>query len=309
MLGKLLSFMGMGTVEHANDVYQGVAGLRGDLPGTDMTWEVYGSYGRTQLTDKGVSGFASLARYQELMLAPNYGANYRGAYGTCTSGISPFGEINGEGAGQFGNAALPQVSADCIDYLNPYQTNTTTLEQNVIEGTLQGKAFDLPAGEARFAVGAAYRDNGFAYQPDRSFAPDVNFASDIIGQFGILPVSGSNNVKEGYVEMLLPILRNVPLVQALDINVAYRYSDYNHAGGASAYKADFSWQMIDPLRLRAAAISARCVRRTSSSSSVRRRSCSMPRPMRVRSNLRTAYGNTSINTNRPARRCRRCAAR
>ena len=250
VLGNLLSFMGMGTVEHGNDVYQGLAGFRGDIPDTELTWEVYGSYGRTQLVDKGASGFASLARYTELMRAPNYGANYRGAYGTCTSGISPFGEVNGEGAGQFGNPALPQVSADCIEYLNTYQTNTTTLEQNVIEATLQGKAFKLPAGDARFAVGATYRDNSFAYAPDRQFRPDANFSSDIIGQFGILPVSGSNNVKEGYVEMLLPVVRDLPLVQALDINVAYRYSDYNRSGGASAYKADLSWQMIDPLRIR-----------------------------------------------------------
>ncbi len=142
------------------------------------------------------------------------------------------------------------MSADCIDYLNTYQTNTTTLEQNVLEATLQGKAFPMPAGEARFAVGATYRDNSFTFKPDRGFAPDVNFAADIIGQFGILPVSGSNNVKEGYFELLMPLLKDLPLVQALDLNVAYRYSDYNRAGGASAYKADMSWQMIDPLRFR-----------------------------------------------------------
>jgi iron complex outermembrane recepter protein len=250
VLGKLLSFMGMGTVEHSNDVFQVLAGLRGRIADTGLAWEAYGSTGRTQLVDEGVSGFASFARYQELMLAPNYGANYTGAYGRCTSGISPFGEINGAGAGQFGSPALPMVSADCIDYLNPYQSNTTRLEQDVIEATLQGKAFELPAGAARFALGAGYRSNGFAFRPDRSFAPDASFASDIIGQFGILPVTGSNNVKEIYGEVLLPLLRDLPLLQSVELNVAYRYSDYNHAGTAETYKADLSWQMAGALRLR-----------------------------------------------------------
>lgn len=250
VLGNLLSFMGMGTVEHSNDVFQVVGGLRGQLLDTDMTWEIYASKGRTQLVDKGVSGFASLARYQELMLAPNYGANYVGAYGTCTSGISPFGEVNGEGAGQWGPSSLPQVSADCIEYLNPYQTTTTRLDQDVIEATLQGKAFDLPAGEARFAVGAGYRSNSYDYQPDRAFRPKDDFSSDIIGQFGILPVYGRNDVKEIYGELLLPLARDLPLMDSFELNLAYRYSDYNHAGTADAYKADFSWQVSDPVRLR-----------------------------------------------------------
>lgn len=297
VLGNLLSFMGLGTVDHRNDVYQALGGLRGAIPDTELTWELYGSYGRTQLVDNGVSGFASQARYSELMRAANYGANFTAQYGKCTSGISPFGENNGEGAGQFGNPALPVVSADCIDYLNPYQTNTTTLEQNVVEATLQGKAFPLPAGDARFAVGATYRDNSFSFAPDRSFAPDVNFSSDIIGQFGILPVSGSNNVKEGYVEMLLPVLRDLPLVQALDLNVAYRYSDYNRSGGESAYKADLSWQMIDPLRIRGGY--QRAVRAPNVIEQFGPPTLVFDAATDAcQSNLPTAYGNITTNPNR-----------
>ena len=100
---KDLTFMGLGVVEHTNDVFQFMAGLRGTIPNTDITWELNGSHGETQLVDKGVSGFASLVRYRELMRAPNYGAGYSGQYGTCTSGINPFGEQNGVGAGQYGD--------------------------------------------------------------------------------------------------------------------------------------------------------------------------------------------------------------
>jgi iron complex outermembrane receptor protein len=248
---KDLTFMGMGVVEHTNDVFQFMAGLRGTIPGTDMTWELYGTHGETQLVDKGVSGFASLVRYQELMRAPNYGANFRGQYGTCTSGINPFGEQNGEGAGQFGDPSLPQVSADCIDYLNPYWTNTTKLEQDVVEVTTQGKLFDLPAGEVRFALGADYRSNSVVVQPDTAFAPDAGYFADIIGQFGIEPVRGTNNVKEVFGEVLVPVLQDLPAVQKLELGVGYRFSDYNNAGTASSYKADINWTITDPVRVRA----------------------------------------------------------
>ena len=248
---KDLTFMGLGTVDHTNDVYQLMAGLRGGLPGTDITWELNGSHGETQLVDKGVSGFASLVRYQQLMRAPNYGANFKGQYGTCTSGINPFGEQNGVGAGQFGDPSLAQVSADCIDYLNPYWTTTTKLAQDVVELNAQGKAFVLPAGEARFAVGADYRSNSVSSKPDKAFTPDAGYFADIIGQFGVLPVSGSNYVKEIYGELLLPILEDLPGVKKLELDTAYRFSDYNRSGGTNTYKADINWTVVDPVRIRA----------------------------------------------------------
>ncbi|MBX5461851.1 MAG: TonB-dependent receptor [Steroidobacteraceae bacterium] len=249
-LNKDLSFMGLGVVEHTNDVFQFLAGARGVVPNTDITWDLYASHGETQLVDKGVSGFASLARYRELMTAPNYGANYKGQYGTCTSGISPFGEQNGEGAGQFGDPSLPVVSADCIDYLNPYWTSNTRLNQDVVELTFQGKLLDLPAGEARFALGTDYRSNSVSSQPDKDFAPDAGFFADIIGQFGVQPVSGTNSVKEVFGEALIPLLSGLPGVELLELNLGYRYSDYNHSGGSSAYKADLNWQVSEPLRFR-----------------------------------------------------------
>jgi iron complex outermembrane recepter protein len=250
-LNKDLSFMGEGVVQHSNNVFQLLAGLHGKVPSTDITWDLSASHGETDLIDSGDSGFASLARYTQLIQAPNYGANFKGAYGTCTSGINPFGEQNGVGAGQYGNAALPMVSADCIAYLNPDWTNRTKLTQDIIELTTQGKMIDLPAGEARFALGVDYRSDGVSYQPDKGFTPNAaNYDADIIGQFGTSAVSGNNNVKEAYAEALIPVLKDLPFIKRLELDAAYRYGDYNHAGGTNTYKLDVNWQMFDPIRLR-----------------------------------------------------------
>ncbi|MEH3105774.1 MAG: TonB-dependent receptor [Sphingomonas fennica] len=298
-LGKLLSFMGPGTVEHVNDVWQFVGGARGKIAG-DITWDVYGAYGETQLVDYGQSGFASYARYRELVQAPNYGANYTApGGGRCTSGINPFGEINGTGpgAGTTGNPALPAVSADCIDYLNPYYTTRTRHRQEIVEATVQGKAFDLPAGELRFAVGATYRKNALTFRPDRAFRPDAAFATDIIGQFGVLPVVGSNTVKEAYGELLIPLIHDTPLIRQLELSVAYRYSDYNRSGGAEAYKADLSWQVFEPLRLRGGY--QRAVRAPNVIEQFGPPSLVFDAATDAcQSNLPTAYGNIASNPNR-----------
>ena len=249
-LNKLLSFMGLGTVRHENDVSQGLVGLRGDFGGSGITWDIYGSHGETQLTDKGVSGFASLTRYRELMTAPNYGANYSSGTAHCTSGINPFGEQTGEGTAPLGDSQLARVSADCIDYLNPYWTNNTKIKQDVVEGTVQGGIFNLPAGEVRFAAGGAYRKTSLVFDADKAFAPDQNYRSDLAGQFGIASVQGSDSVKEAYVELLVPLLQDLPLIKHLEVDLAYRYSDYKRSGATHTYKGDLSWQVFDALRLR-----------------------------------------------------------
>ena len=47
VLTKLLSASGNRIQTFKYDVYQAIAGLKGDIPGTDLTWDVYASYGRT----------------------------------------------------------------------------------------------------------------------------------------------------------------------------------------------------------------------------------------------------------------------
>jgi outer membrane receptor protein involved in Fe transport len=250
-LNKTLTFMGLGRVQHTNDVFQATAGLRGDF-GNGITWEIYGAHGETQLIDKGVSGFASLARLTQLLQAPNYGQNFSNGFGKCTSGINPFGEQNGTGpnAGSYGDARLTPVSADCIDYLNPYWTNSTRIKQDIFEASTQGGLVELPAGEMRFATGVGYRRTSLDFDADKALAPDRNYLSDTAGQFGVNSVEGSDSVKEAYVELLVPLLKDLPLVQALEMDLAYRYSDYQRSGGTHTYKADLSWRVLDALRLR-----------------------------------------------------------
>jgi outer membrane receptor protein involved in Fe transport len=74
----------------------------------------------------------------------------------------------------------------------------------------------------------------------------------LAGQGGPTPgVDGGYNVLEFYGEANVPLLSGVKGAQALNLDLAYRYSDYSNTGGASTYRIGFDWQPIDMLRVRA----------------------------------------------------------
>jgi outer membrane receptor protein involved in Fe transport len=64
------------------------------------------------------------------------------------------------------------------------------------------------------------------------------------------PVHASNDVWEVALETEVPVARNLPLVQAFDVNLAGRYTDYSVSGSVQSWKIGFNWNAIDSLRLR-----------------------------------------------------------
>lgn len=230
------------------DVYQITTGVRGQVPKSSWTYDVYAQYGRVDNVNT-QTGNVSRSAVQRLLDAPDGGASL------CTGGFDPFGESN--------------LSASCVNYISRRAQNTTISEQRVVEASLQGKLFELPAGEARGAFGVQYRQDDFAFRPDASLAqtnpvtphlglnglPDGGNVggSEIAGFNPQQALSGSTNSRELFAEVLLPVLSDLPFVQSLELTLGYRYSDYSTIGGVAAYKADVEWGVVDGLRLRGGA--------------------------------------------------------
>lgn len=73
------------------------------------------------------------------------------------------------------------------------------------------------------------------------------------------PASGSENVSEGNIEFDAPIAKDLPLIELLSLNGAYRYTQYSASGNgthstfsANTWKLGLEWQVFDDLRIRAA---------------------------------------------------------
>ena len=64
------------------------------------------------------------------------------------------------------------------------------------------------------------------------------------------PFYGKRHVKEAFVETVIPILKDVPLAQKLELNAAGRITDYSTSGSVKTWKVGISDQVFRDLRVR-----------------------------------------------------------
>jgi len=246
-LNTYLDFIGDRVNSSDVYTYSMMAGLQGKIPGTDWTWEVYGSQGESE-TSALQTGFASLQRYRTILTAPNWGAGFRatgnaeqggfgGSTATCTSGLNPF------------NPNLV-VSADCIEAIRADIKTRSVMQQTVWEGTAQGKILTLPAGDLRTAVGATYRQNRFTFQNDTLTTQGQSFIDQSVGLYPSGNSKGVITVKEIYGELLIPVLKDLPAIREFNLELGIRNSDYSTTGSVTTWKALGDWAVTDWFRIR-----------------------------------------------------------
>ena len=234
--------------ETTTNLYQLVAGLRGDLPFKDWTWEVYGSHGNTNVNAYLPESFLSLANTQVLFSANQYGAGWTNPQtltvtGACTSGLpsfNPDGTVNN----------TPSVSQNCADWVTLRMNNVTNLEQEMMEATVQGTALDGWAGPIQFAAGVDYRAEDFKFTPDGAYSAQQATANVVNNIALPLGVTGRNHVSEAYAELAIPVLSDLPFVKKLEIDPGYRISDYKTSGSISTWKVTSAWEVVDWFSLR-----------------------------------------------------------
>ncbi|HEY0939866.1 MAG TPA: TonB-dependent receptor [Steroidobacter sp.] len=204
-----------------------LSGVRGEFGFRDWTWDVYASVDRTQHVQTQLNAVLR-DRVQRLLNAAD------GGLSLCAGGLNLFGLSN----------AL-SISPECRDFIQTSATNRERLSQQIVEASSQGTLFGLPAGDVQFALAASYRKNTY------NFAPDANYAAgNIESVVGGQKSRGETKVQEYSGELRIPVLHELPLVNSLTFDVAYRYSDYEISGGVSTYKTDLEWSPIRSILVR-----------------------------------------------------------
>lgn len=209
------------------NVFRTAIGLRGDLGDAsptffrDLSYDVYYSYARTQNTDS-QRGSVSRSRFQANLLR----------VGSASPVLNVFGQ----------NLTAAAVNAIAIN-----STNVQVAEQQVFAFNLSGEAFDLPAGPVDFSAGFEWRYNYAKYTPDSYLS-----SGDVAGFNAAKPTGGSLLVKELYLEMRAPILADAPFAKRLNLNGAYRQSDYNlkGVGSVGTYSVGIEWAPTDDFTIR-----------------------------------------------------------
>jgi iron complex outermembrane receptor protein len=237
---------------HINrDLYRIVSGIQGELDIKDWDYELYFQYGETteQYLEKNnrdprrfrlatdavrdVNGVTGVAPG-----SPACRSTVQAALsgGTTDPDILQCRPLNLFGLGVADPASLDYFLVDLL-------TNRS-MEQFVAGGSVAGTLLEMPAGGLSYAAGFEYRDESSETIPDEQQQSGETFA----GKF--LPVKGSYDVVEGFVEARLPILSEQPFAETLAVEGGYRYSDYNVTGSASSWRFGGEWAPVEQLRFR-----------------------------------------------------------
>jgi iron complex outermembrane receptor protein len=245
-----------------NTVFQIRGGLKGKFPKSNWIWSLDGSHSESEEYSV-ARGDYSLARYQAQITAPNYGqGTNQGNFTQPGGAIAPGSTLIASPNGGFGaakvtctsgfysaifNGATP--SADCLASISaPIQSMNFT-KQDSVEFDASGDLFNLPAGMVKGSVGADYRRDQNVFNPD-ILSSNQSFTDQVIGVYPVAYLNVGQDVKEGYGELSIPVLANLPFIKSFTINPGLRYSTYNTSKGGYTYKILGDLEVNDYLRLR-----------------------------------------------------------
>lgn len=253
--GRFLDDIGTSFITEHSKTLSVTAGFNAKL---SSTWNLsgYGAIGRIDLLrtqDPTNPILENFYRAVDAVRSPTGNIVCRSTLTQPTDGCVP---IN-----LFGNGS---PTAAAIDYITGSVVNEQQNEQDVAALDIRGDLFQLPAGPLSIAAGVEYRRESIVQVTDpisRSTISNANirgmppaFVGRVGGFFVNNPqnLAGEFNVKEGYVEIAVPVFREAPFAYSLDLNGAIRYADYSTVGGATTWKVGLTYAPIQSLRFRGA---------------------------------------------------------
>jgi iron complex outermembrane receptor protein len=233
--GRIGYDMGYLSTDAITKTGRAIGGLKGNL-GNGWTWDTSAEYGESHFVvikhDILNSNYANA-----INAVINPATGQPSCASTLTNPTDGCVPINLFGAGSPSQAALNYVFGNEADVSITKETDVTA--------NLQGTPFHTWAGPVSLAVGGEYRREAV----DRNAGPLVSSGAFLTG--GDQSLHGKFNVVEGYLETVVPLLRDVPFVKAIDFNGAVREAKYSSAGYATTWKAGLSYEVNDQLRFRA----------------------------------------------------------
>jgi outer membrane receptor protein involved in Fe transport len=268
------SMLGLGNrVEEARrDTFRIVGGVRGDIGG-NWNYEASVNYGQLKEKTKILGNLDT----QRMLLAMDAVKDPATGNIVCRSQIDPsaaFGGLtyfyyyyygpNDPRGDPNAKARLQKDVAACVpvnvmggnftqaqkDYLLLNTTAKGRTKQFDATAFISGdtsKWFELPGGPIGIVLGAEYRTDDLFYHQDEQVTLGYTFYNPI-------PTfdAPTAKVKEAFGEIRLPILKDVPLVNELEVSGAARVSDYKlgSTGTVWAYNGNVIYSPVQGVRLR-----------------------------------------------------------
>jgi iron complex outermembrane receptor protein len=225
-----------------------VGGFKGTINGggflNNWDWDIYGQYGKSD------AKYGSNFIYADRVYATTAPSPIPAGGGAPTTGCDiSLITISGGGCQEI-HYFKPDILAGNLSpqeraFLIGYETGTTKYTQYSFEGSISGDLFTLPAGPVGAAFGATYRKDKLDDTPGYN-AQNANYW----GYSTAGRTKGSDDVKEVYGELAIPVFKDLPMVEKLDLSLSGRYTDYKSYGSDQTYKVGLNWQLSSAFRVR-----------------------------------------------------------
>lgn len=216
------------------------AGLNGEfnLGSKTFSWDAGYNYNKVDGTVAG-SGNLNLVNLKRAL-----GPSFMNAQGQVQCG-TPDAPIQLTQCVPFDILGGPSASTpEALAYVNALTTGRYGSNMTSLTANMSGELFDMPAGAFAMAAGLEYRKiSGYD-------VPDVMSSAGYTTDLAAGATSGGYNVKEGYVELNIPLLKNMPAAELLALNLASRHSRYSNFGSTTNSKGSFTWRPYSDLLIR-----------------------------------------------------------
>ncbi|CAE6813930.1 Vitamin B12 transporter BtuB [Xanthomonas arboricola] len=213
-------------------------GLEGDFQFADrqFSWDVGFAHNQTDQTETqyGDVNLLNLGNALGASAIVNGTLSCLDSGGAVIAGCVPFNPLSPAGG----------VTQEMLDYILFTAHNTYQYKNSSFTANLTGDLFELPAGWMSFAAGVEHREeSGFS-------SPDALISAGYTSGNSFTPTSGSYTLNDYYTEVAIPLLKDVPGAQLLELSAAVRYSDYNTFGSTTNSKFGFKWKPVADLLIR-----------------------------------------------------------
>ena len=150
------------------------------------------------------------------------------------------------------------VSQEALNYIQGESQYRVDNKMHILAANVSGDLVNLWAGPLSVALGGEWRKqsmsqrgNGGGDVPvDVTGIPGAPANMTVWNQRNVGSAEGSQKVKEVYGEVNLPLARDMPMIQSLDINAAARMTDYATSGTVTTWKVGMSYTPFSDLRFR-----------------------------------------------------------
>lgn len=237
-INRRLVEMGPRFSDYTTNQFQLWAGVRGDLS-ESLSYDVSASYGES---DRSFSrtGWGLKSRVQQALRADSAT--------TCDPTTGP-----GTGCypiNLFGGNVGTNIDPRSVAFFNQPSGVVDSTSLSVVNASLMGEFgetgffTETPIG---FAVGVEYRE----YNASRVADVAAGTQDEVLGTGSPSPTfSGGYDVIEGFAELIVPILEDIPGFYNLQAEGGIRVSDYSNSGTSVTWKAGGSWEPFEGFRFR-----------------------------------------------------------